>query len=178
MNLNQTIRTTLLSAAIGGIMTVGVAFSPVADAVWRVHNAASSVCKAASGPGAAVFYFDSIGALNTSGATQFLTCGLLDAGATVSSTDFDFVGMHLENRNGSSVQFTCVIQSHHGSLAAINAIYVFNGTANDDHVQFNAFDTSTPAIPQRATSDWYMTMSCAMPPNTVLVSIDSTQSET
>jgi hypothetical protein len=178
MNLNQTIRTTLLSAAIGGIMTVGVAFSPAADAVWRVHNAASSVCKAASGPGAAVFYFDSVGALNTSSTIQYLTCGILDAGATAAGTDFTNIGLHLENRNGVTAQYTCVIQAHHGGSAATNAIYVFNGSANNDHVLFNASSGGSPAIPPRLTVDWYMTMSCAMPTNTVLVSIDSVQDET
>lgn len=178
MNQKSTIQTTLLSAGIAGLLVVGLGASSTSEAVIYSSNAASGMCKAASGPGAAVFFFSALYAQNTSASTQFLTCALSDPGHTTSGRAITNVNMHLDNPNAAAVNFTCVVQLHHFGASTTSAVYQIPGTANNNHIQANFSSASTPAIPTRGSSDQFYTMSCAMPAGTRLVSIDTVMSET
>lgn len=170
---NNAFGTVALSAAIGGVLAIGLGAASTANADLYSHNSASGMCKASAGPGAAVFYFNSTYVQNTSGSVQYLTCPIADASASASGLPMYRVSLHLDNPNAAAVNYTCVVQLHHGGSVATSAVYQIPATALNNHVAPNYYASSTPGVPQRTSSDEYYTMSCAIPAGARMVSIDT-----
>lgn len=170
MNQSNHTKTTLMAAAMSGILVMGLGAGAASYADTHSVNGASSICKAASGPGASVFFFSAVGALNTSNSAQFLTCDVPMLGNTLSA-DANVINLHLDNPTAVARTFTCVVVVHHfGGTPDTSAVYNFNVAAGDNHFFESITSTSTPALPLRG-SDSYYTLSCSIPAGTRMNSI-------
>lgn len=149
------------SLAITVLVLSAAVSAPQASAAIRMNANAGGVCKAAAGPGANVFYFDSQLVQNTSSSVQYLTCLIPEMNpiSTRSATDIQVV---FKNPTGASISFTCVVQAGYAPSTVNNAVYVTPVPAGGI-AQINSTGTSTPAIPARASSYSPYTLSCAIP---------------
>lgn len=151
-------------AALAGIAMPQMA-SAVAPTTFSGSTGASAACKAAAGPGAQVFYFDTLGALNTSAGTQYLTCNIPDVGmgnGNITSNPISELDVTYSNPSTASVTFTCVFQVVGLGAGGANAVFSQTVAANTIG-SFHVYSTSgTPALPPRADFNNYI-MSCAIP---------------
>lgn len=150
-------------AIVSALLGAGVAALPGAQASLRLNSTAGSICKAASGPGASVFYFSNLYAENTSAAVQYLTCAFPDmneSGEAPSALEITF-----KNTTAAAVSYTCVVQSGWLQTGYVvnTASYTRNPGAN---AELNVFTTpaSTPAMPERGSTFSPYSVSCSVPP--------------
>lgn len=150
-------------AVVSALLAIGVMALPAAKASLRLNSTAGSICKAASGPGAAVFYFSNLYAENTSTATQYLTCAFPDmneSGEAPTALEISF-----QNTTAAAVSYTCVIQSGwlQNGYVVNSATFTKNPGANSE---LNVFATSgtTPAMPARGSGFSPYSVSCSVPP--------------
>ncbi len=155
--------TTFLATALStAIVAACMTYLPAANANLRLNATGGTVCKAASGPGAAVFYFSNLYAENTSATIQYLTCAIPDIHETSELPSIVEIG--LQNTKAVSAQFTCVIQNGwiQSGYTVNTATYVQTAVANGySNVEASAF--STPALPARSSTFSPYSLSCAMP---------------
>jgi hypothetical protein len=151
------------SLAVASLVVLCAMAAPqVAQATVAGASGASAACKAASGPGASVFYFDTTGALNTSTGIQYLTCNIPDVdGQGGVGTDIQELDLRYGNTTGASVNITCVFQAINAGVAS-NALYTLTAPANTSDNHLYIFPGATPALPLRGDLGFY-TMSCAIP---------------
>lgn len=162
-------KSTLLYAAASGALALGLGV-PATSQATVAFGGASALCKAASGPGANVFFFSATGAVNTSNATQFLTCHVPMVGQN-SGSDAQLIFLHMENPTPVARTVTCAVVVHHfGATSEAAAVYNFSLAANDNHFFQSLTPAGTPALPVRGVDAYYI-LSCSMPAGTKLVSI-------
>jgi hypothetical protein len=155
-----------VSLAASLIVLCAMSAPQVAHATVAGASGAAAACKAASGPGAAVFYFDSTRALNTSGATQYLTCNVPDVdGFGGFGTDIQEIDLRYSNTTGAPVTITCVLQAINSGVAS-NLVGSMTVPANSTDSYLYVFTGSTP-IPVRGDLGFYV-LSCAIPPGAAL----------
>lgn len=148
-----------LALAIAGLATL-LSAAP-ADAAVRMNLQASAACKAAAGPGADVFYFDTLYAQNTSGSLQYLTCGVPEFNPGTNRAA-DRVEVLVRNPTASSMTFTCVLQAGYSVGGVNNAVANVTVAANSTGV-FDFSASTTPALPARTSQYAPYTLSCAVP---------------
>lgn len=152
------------------VVLCAMAVPQVASATVAGASGAAAACKAASGPGAAVFYFDSMGALNTSNVTQYLTCNIPDVDGGASNgggSDIQELDLRWSNTTSASITITCVFQAINTGTAT-NAVYTLGALANTpDNHRFIYTSSDIPALPARVDQGFY-TMSCAIPAGVAL----------
>lgn len=147
--------------------------SPSAHATVRSTEPASGLCKAASGPGAQVFYFDADYVQNTSSAVQYLTCTVPDIdGNSTGGTEPNEIFLHFENPTSAAMTFTCVIITRHGGDPSNAVVLTVDAPANATHVTTAAFSGFTPLVPSRNQNAYYA-ISCAIPAQGKMVSVET-----
>lgn len=154
-----------VSALQATIVTAVLAFAvtvPAADATIRMNLIGSTACKAASGPGADVFYFDSQFAQNTSTSVQYLTCAIPEINPN-SSRPANDIQVLLRNPTVASMTFTCVIQAGYSTTGVNSAVYQVVVAANSEGGIYSSTG-STPALPVRNDLFGPYILSCAVPP--------------
>lgn len=170
--MNPKLRTTA-SALLATFLGAGLLSIPEAQATVRSVESASGLCKAASGPGADVFYFDADYVQNTSGAVQYLTCTIPDIdGNSTGGTEPNEILLHFDNPTGAAMTFTCVIISRHGGSPSNAVVLNVEAAANANHVTAAAFSGFEPLVPSRNQNAYYA-LSCAIPSQGKMVSIET-----
>ena len=155
------------------VLLAAMAMPQVAGADVSGSASPSFACKASAGPGADIFYFDTLSALNTFGSTQYLTCGIpdVDGSATIATgSDIKELDVHYQNPTGAQVEFTCVFQTAHTGSTTTSTVFTITVPANTMHYMTIWTTSSTPALTARGDLDFY-TMSCAIPGGAALGSI-------
>lgn len=158
--------------AAASVFVLGMAASAPALADITSVEPASGLCKAASGPGANVFYFDADYVQNTSTSTQYLTCTVPDmdrAGASEPT----YIFLHFENPAAVAKTFTCVAITRHGGDASAVSVMSQSVSAGNTHATMLFNSGSTPALPLRGANAYYA-LSCAIPAEGKMVSIEVT----
>jgi hypothetical protein len=159
-----TYKTAAIAAASAAILVAGVLSTPDAKADYRGSGNAGTLCKAASGPGAQVFYFDNRYAQNTSASVQYLSCQFLDVYDYSGTGTATAINIGLANPTASAISFTCVTQAGtDGYLTTNSAISTVSVPANTAFQNIFLNAGTTPALPARPNSFVGYTVSCAVP---------------
>ncbi|GAB2516327.1 hypothetical protein [Lysobacter humi (ex Lee et al. 2017)] len=158
-------RSSLVGSVAASVLVLGAALTFTVSASTNITRPASSICKAAFGAGASVFYFDAEFAQNTSTGTQYLSCSVDDIHDTTSVQSPTNLNLHFQNPNASAATVTCVVVLTHPGLSRSVASYTINVPANTGsaHSFSDIGPGSTPALPARTESLDMYTMSCAIP---------------
>lgn len=159
MNLQKKMKfgmkSTLATCALGAAFVLA---APAALATVYGYTTGGSACKAASGPGAAVFYFSNLSAQNTSASTKYLSCMYVDVNRD-NVTSPERVLLNLINPTASPINFTCVLQAGNEGTDIINSQLIEVTVAPNS----TAFPNQTGSnIPARVAYAGY-TISCAVP---------------
>jgi hypothetical protein len=163
INTNS-LKTAVLSAAIAAILGATALSIPQAKAAFRTAGNGGTLCKAAAGPGANVFYFDNRYAQNTSASVQYLSCQFVDAYDVTTPGNALYVNIGFGNPTASAATFTCAVQSGTDGYSVTNtAIMSIVVPANTPFSNFYLSSVTTPAIPARPNSFVGYTASCAVP---------------
>lgn len=157
--------------AAASVFVLGMAASAPALAEITSVEPASGLCKAASGPGADVFYFDADYVQNTSTSTQYLTCTVPDIDRAGGASEPTNIFLHFENPSGVAKTFTCVAITRHGGDPSAVSVMSQSVAAGNTHATMNFTAASTPALPLRGFNAYYA-LSCAIPAEGKMVSIE------
>ncbi len=162
-NMNN-FKTATLAAAIAAILGVTALAIPEAKADFRTSGNGGTLCKAAAGPGAQVFYFDNRYAQNTSASVQYLSCQFIDVFDATTPGSAYAINIGYANPTASPTNFTCAVQAGTDGYDVTNTAVV-SGTAGANTTFNNFFLNagSTPARPIRNNAFVGYTASCAVP---------------
>jgi hypothetical protein len=157
------LKTAVQSAVIAAILGITALSIPEAKADYRGAGTGGTLCKAAAGPGANVFYFDNRYAQNTSASVQYLSCQFVDVyDATVNNASA--INVAYGNPTAAAATFTCAVQSGADGYGITNtAIVSASAPAGQAFGNFFLYSGSTPAIPLRTNAFVGYSMSCAVP---------------
>lgn len=149
-------KSALATCALGAAFVLA---APSALATVYGYTTGGSACKAASGPGADVFYFTNLSAQNTSGSIQYLSCLYVDVNRDNATTP-SRVLLNLINPTGAPIDFTCALQAGNEGTSSVNTkVIQVTVPANS-----TAFPNQSGAdVPARVAYAGY-TISCAVPP--------------
>lgn len=151
----------MLNLAAGVVGLAAVLTTTPADAAMRMNLMPSAACKAAAGPGASVFYFDSQYTQNTSSSLQYLTCGVPEINPN-SNRAADRIEILIRNPTASPITFSCVLQAGYSVHGVNNAVVTKEVPANTVSV-IDLSASTTPAMPARTVMWAPYTVSCAVP---------------
>lgn len=144
-------------------VALGVASLTATDAAagTRLNANAGGICKAASGPGADVFYFDSQLVQNTSESLQYLTCFIpeMNPDSNRSATSIEVA---FRNPTEAEIVFTCVIQAGYYQGEVNNSTFVIP-VIPGGNAELYADSSTNPALPFRSSFYSPYTLSCAVP---------------
>lgn len=156
------VRSALVTCAIAATVAV---VAPIATASVVSNGTGGTLCKAASGPGADVFYFSNLSAENISDSLQYLSCGfnsdINDANEPVATAQALNVAVY--NTTDAVATFTCVVQTGNEGFGVRNtAVYSLDVAANDFDFIYSD-ENEVPAMPAPSNRFSPYTLSCAVP---------------